>query len=116
LFILGFAHHNVTKTEPAPQSCHKPSNMEAKQQRAVKWNASHKAKFRTLILQRKIDPKRSDTDYIDKIRAKHFADRPVLTFRNNYKSSVSEYKIGQALNAANKARETRESRAAARKG
>ena len=110
------AHHNVTKTEPAPQSCHKPSNMEAKQQRAVKWNASHKAKFRTLILQRKIDPKRSDANYIDKIRAKHFADRPVLTFRINYISSVSEYKIGQALNEANKAREKRESRAAARKG
>jgi hypothetical protein len=89
--------------------------MEAKQ-RAVKWNASHKAKFQTLILQQKIDPKRSDTKYIDGIRAKHFSDRPVLTIRNNYNSSVSEYKIGEALNKANKARQTRESRAAARKG
>ncbi len=86
-FFLGFesslaAHHHVTKTELAPQSCHNPSNMEAKQH-AVKWNLAHKAKFRSLILQQKINPKRSDTKYIDKIRAKHFADRPVSTFQTH---------------------------------
>lgn len=78
--------------------------MPPKQQRAAKWNDGHKAVFRQHIKNKKINPKNQSTEYIDKIRAKYFPDRPVATFRNNYKASFSEWRIGQAINEANEAR------------
>jgi hypothetical protein len=81
--------------------------------RAVKWNESHKARFRQLIHHGKINPKKSDLAYIEKVRAAYFKDRPVLTFRNNWKTSTAEWRIGQAIEAANKAKAERAERKAA---
>lgn len=81
--------------------------------RTEKWSQDHKAQFRRLIAQRKINPTRVDTEYIDSIGETYFPNRPKATFQNNFKASVREYKIGLALNKANEARRTR---AAARNG
>ena len=81
--------------------------------RTEKWSQDHKAKFRRLIQQRKINPTIVDPEYIDSIGEQYWPNRPQATFRNNYKASVREYKIGLALNEANEARKTR---AAARNG
>lgn len=81
--------------------------------RAVKWNESHKARFRQLIQHGKINPKKSDLKYIEKVREKYFKDRPVVTFRNNWKTSTAEWRIGQAIEEANKARAERAERKAA---
>jgi hypothetical protein len=81
--------------------------------RAVKWNESHKARFRQLIHHGKINPKKSDLAYIEKVRATYFKDRPVVTLRNNWKTSTAEWRIGQAIEAANKAKAERAERKAA---
>lgn len=72
--------------------------------RCKKWCDADKVKFRNLIDQNKINPKKVDPDTIDKIGKRYWPERPQKTFRNNYKSSVQEYKIGLALNAAAEAR------------
>jgi hypothetical protein len=46
-------------------------------QRVEKWSAKHKAQFRKLVENEKINPKRSDTAYIDKICEKHFKEHPL---------------------------------------
>lgn len=72
--------------------------------RATKWGEAGKAHFRQLIKNKKINPKNTTTEYIDKIGQKYFPDRPKATFRNNYKASVSEWRVGQAIKEANEAR------------
>lgn len=72
--------------------------------RAPKWSEAHRAQFRQLIKNKKINPQNSTPAYVDKIRERYFPDRPVPTFRNNYKSSVSEWRVGQAIAEANEAR------------
>lgn len=84
--------------------------MPPKQKRTEKWGDKHKDRFRALIKQRKINPQNSDPTYIDKIREAYWPDRKPSTFNRNYKASVSEYRIGVALNEANEAREARASR------
>lgn len=74
-------------------------------QRCAKWGKADKQKFRDLIDQKKINPQKLDPATIDKIGKRYWPERPQKTFRNNYKSSISKWKIGQALNAAAKARE-----------
>jgi hypothetical protein len=69
-------------------------------QRTPKWSVQHKEQFRNLVKNRKINPQRSDTAYIDKIGKKYFPERPTATFRNNYKSSAAEYRVGEAINRA----------------
>jgi hypothetical protein len=69
-------------------------------QRAEKWSVKHKTVFRQHILNGRINPKRSDTAYIDKIREKYFKDCPVATFHNNYKASIAEYRIRAAIDTA----------------
>ena len=69
-------------------------------QRAEKWSIKHKEQFRNLVKNRKINPQRSDTAYIDRIGKKYFPERPTATFRNNYKSSAAEYRVGEAINRA----------------
>ena len=77
--------------------------------RTEKWNDPHKDQFRALIIQRKINPQDSNPKYIEKIREKYWPERKEATFKTNSKNSVSEYKIGVALNEANKARHARAS-------
>ena len=76
----------------------------APRQRAEKWNESHKARFRQLIAHGKINPKKSDTKYIEKIRDEYFKDRPKITLRNNWKTSTAEWRVGEAIRQANEAR------------
>lgn len=76
--------------------------------RTKKWCDADKAKFRKLIAQKKINPKKVDTDTIDRIGKRYWPERPKETFRNNYKKSVNEHKIGLALNAAAEARKKKE--------
>ena len=68
--------------------------------RATKWGKAHKNRFRDLIQEKKINPNKSDRAYIDKINERYF-QRPATTFRNNYKTSIAEWRIGAAINEAN---------------
>jgi hypothetical protein len=77
--------------------------MPPKPKRAAKWNEGHKALFRQHIKNKRINPKNTNTKYIDEIHKKYLPDCPKATFCNNYKASVSEWQVGQAIKEANKA-------------
>ena len=72
--------------------------------RCPKWSADLKAGFRRHIEARRINPKRCDKEYIKTIHQLYYKDRPLKTFEKNYKTSIAEYRAGQAINAAHKAR------------
>ena len=70
--------------------------------RTKKWSAELKAGFRQRILNKEINPERTDKAYIEKIRKRFYPDRPYETFRKNWNSSVAEYRVGQSQDLYNK--------------
>ena len=70
--------------------------------RTKKWSAELKAGFRKRIQDKQINPERSDPQYIEKIRLRYYPDRPKETFRNNYKTSIAEWRTGKAIDEYNK--------------
>jgi hypothetical protein len=77
--------------------------------RTPKWGNSLKAYFRRHIEQRRINPNRTDRDYILKIRNKFFPGRPDKTFIANFNSSVAEWRNGFYVNEYNKSKNKCES-------
>jgi hypothetical protein len=69
-----------------------------------------------LIAHSKINPKKLDNNYTEKVRAEYFEDRPVVTFRNNWKTSTAEWRVGEAIREANEARAEKKARKAAGEG
>ena len=63
----------------------------------ARWGPELKAKFRKHIERREINPPRTDKEYIEWVRQKYFPDRPINTFRNNWKASTAEWRQGQAV-------------------
>ena len=70
--------------------------------RTPKWGNALKAEFRQHIEQRRINPNRTDRDYILKIRDKFYPGRADKTFIANYNSSVAEWRNGFYVNEYNK--------------
>ena len=77
--------------------------------RTLKWGNSLKAYFRQHIEQRRINPNRTDRDYILKIRDKFFPGCPDKTFIANFNSSVAEWRNGFYVNEYNKSKNKCES-------
>ena len=69
--------------------------------KADKWGKGHKADFLEKVRQRKINVNVDDPKYIKQIHEKYWPDRKPATFRNNWKATVAEYRIGQAINSRN---------------
>ena len=72
--------------------------------RCPKWSKGLKEKFKSHIIHRRINPLKSDKQYIETVHAAYFPDRPYSTFRKNYLSSVSEWNSGQEFRKADKLR------------
>ena len=70
--------------------------------RTPKWGNALKAEFRQHIEQRRINPNKTDRDYILKIRDKYYPGRSDKTFIANYNSSVAEWRNGFYVNEYNK--------------
>ena len=70
--------------------------------RTKKWSAELKAGFRKRIEDKQINPACTDPAYIEKIRLRFYPDRPKETFRNNYKTSIAEWRTGKAIDEYNK--------------
>ena len=71
--------------------------------RAQKWDTALKADFRKKIENGKIDPNRSDKEYIEEIRQHYYPDRTPKTFTGSWKTSSGEYRAGLVIAKANKA-------------
>ena len=71
--------------------------------RARKWDTALKADFRKKIENGKINPNRSDKEYIEEIRQRYYPDRTPKTFAGNWKTSIGEYRAGLVIAKANKA-------------
>ena len=71
--------------------------------RAQKWDTALKADFRKKIENGKINPNRSDKEYIEEIRQRYYPDRTPKTFLGNWKTSIGEYRAGLVIAKANKA-------------
>ena len=70
--------------------------------RCPRWSAALKADFRNKIESRHINPKRTDRDYILKIRDKYYQGRPDNTFIANFNTSVAEWRADFYVNEYNK--------------
>ena len=70
--------------------------------RTKKWSAELKAGFHQRILNKEINPERTDKAYIETIRKRFYPDRPYKTFCKNWNSSVMEYRVGKAQDLYNK--------------
>jgi hypothetical protein len=70
--------------------------------RTKKWSTELKAGFRKRILNKQIDPDRTDKAYIEKIRQRYYSDRAYETFRKNWNTSIAEYSVGKARDLYNK--------------
>ncbi len=80
----------------APQKANKAAK------RATKWGTEHKARFAELVRQKRINPSNDDPTYIEKIRKEFWSDRKSDTFKTNWKSTVGEFRVGNAINEHNK--------------
>jgi hypothetical protein len=60
---------------------------------AKKWDKAEQVKFKRLVKEGKIDPKRSNKAYIEKICKKEWGDWKLETFRWNCKVSTAEFCI-----------------------
>ncbi len=70
--------------------------------RAQKWDTALKADFRKKIENGKIDPNRSDKEYIEQIHQCYYPDQTPKTFAGNWKTSIGEYRAGLVIAKANK--------------
>ena len=70
--------------------------------RTKKWSTELKAGFRKRILNKEINPERTDKAYIETIRKRFYPDHPYETFSKNWNSSVAEYRVGKAQDLYNK--------------
>ena len=72
--------------------------------RGQRWGVADNAKFTALVNNNKINPRRQDRDYIEKVRQTHWKDRKLTTFRANWKTKTTEWEAHQAVQRANQAR------------
>jgi hypothetical protein len=68
--------------------------------RSKKWDGAERDKFKRLVKEKKIDPERNDRAYLEKIRKKHWGDRKIDTFRQNWKVSTAEFRIAKFKDGA----------------
>ena len=71
--------------------------------RAQKWDTALKADFKKKIENGKINPNRSDKEYIEEIRQCFYPNRTPKMFVGNWKTSIGEYRAGLVIVKANKA-------------
>ena len=74
------------------------------QPRCPKWSKELKSGFRDHIINNRINPQRSDKQYVESIRARYYPNRPYNTFRKNYNASIAEWRAGESIRAAAEAR------------
>ena len=98
--------HTITRTSPPTHLHSHKSTMAAG--RCPKWSTSLKEDFRRHIEAKRINPKRTDKEYILQIRDRYYPGRPDDTFLKNYNASVSEWRIGHYVNAYNNRHKDRE--------
>ena len=98
--------HTITRTSPPTHLHSHKSTMAAG--RCPKWSTSLKEDFRLHIEAKRINPKRTDKEYILQIRDRYYPGRPDDTFLKNYNASVSEWRIGHYVNAYNNRHKDRE--------
>lgn len=96
-------HHLQVRLNKLHHSTYRIShNRKMAPSRTKKWSTELKAGFRKRILNKQIDPDRTDKAYIEKIRQRYYSDRPYETFRKNWNTSIAEYRVGKAQDLYNK--------------
>ena len=78
--------------------------------RIKKWTKQLKADFATKVQNRLINIRYcNDNSYIDSVRERFYPDRPIDTFRANFRASAKEIEIGQKIDNYNRGKTVKSS-------
>ena len=73
-------------------------------QRGPRWGIADNAKFTSLAENGKINPRRQDKHYIEKVRQKFWKDRKFTTFKANWKAKTADWEAHTALQRSRQGR------------